>query len=175
MGDKMDLATLFTTGTATIDLGKKLVQLYENSHQNDPSLFELLAEMRPHALKTCQRISEELSELNMNFQKWNIDTSRTLWEIQSDVDWYNFLRKMRLNNVHSRFSGIYNELYRFIDDVTYVMICNGSVGFGTVEDKSLETKQKLDSLVNANTPIRDVIQEMLNICHDLVLQLQQNR
>jgi len=173
----MPLTEVVSASTAVISLTSELLKLIEEAKEvrdGDPSVSELLDELRGRATGLSERFSDRLRRLSDDLEKWGLDTAMPIDDLLRECKWYNWVTRSRLNAVKDGFLATHRQLALFLDDVTALLLCAGEgLRAGTGFRAALNTKRMLDEIVhNRNLPIGELLKEMANVADEMRVRLQ---
>jgi hypothetical protein len=156
-------------------LSEKLVQLVEaaRAEGRDPRLSRIVASLEEAAIDLCHDIREDLRKLNAELEQSGIDVDRTLGEMHSDLSWYNFISRSKLNGFQAKFHGAYQTLAAFLDDIGSVLICTEAIDtMQTALSEGAILQEQLDSLIHSKKSLREMIRELSAVANAIYQRLR---
>ncbi|MFP5264520.1 MAG: hypothetical protein ACLGJB_21755 [Blastocatellia bacterium] len=162
--------------TQVLDLTSALVRPIEENEESpdkETSLTEILNNLRAESFGIIRRSRNQVSEMLKDFDRQGVPIDKSIPELIDDLHWYNFITRHRLNNARERFYAMHRTLTNFMDDVTSVMVCSG-----TIKDprgafwKRVEEKEKFDKMMASRPPVRQLLLAMNDTAAKMEAQLQ---
>ena len=174
-GSDMELGTLLTTGSAAIDLTTKLAEIvkrYQDSNESE-RMASIIFDLKKAALEMTRDFNDELQEINSEFFSSGIDTSMSLNQLNSELRWYNFQTKSKINSYEKKFKSLYERLSGFLDDVTAIAICSDTKEpLSSALNAATERSYSLSDVFHPDRPLSDIFNIMQQIVRELHDQLQ---
>jgi hypothetical protein len=172
----MPILEAITAGTEALSLTAKLVELIKDSKRSGspPALLELIIQIQGEAVHISRQFGARAREMMESLSRLGVDLDKSIPQLLGELDgWLDWRTRSKLNGAAGEFHALYQRLTQFLDDVTGVMICTGSVGNASnAYVEGLETKQRLDGLMLSNPPVRRILEEIIEISDRLFAQLQ---
>jgi len=150
----------------------KLIDQSEANSNNKETLAQILGHLRAESINISQQTSAQLRGMFETLDKAKV-LDKPIRNLAEDLRWYNFFTRHRLNSARDQFYEMHRVLTTFMDDVTAVLVCSGTMdsakgAFSTI----IEVKQGLDSLLAQQKPVRDILKAMIDASDRLQAQLQ---
>jgi hypothetical protein len=85
----------------------------------------------------------------------------------------NFIAKSRLKNAKDNFFNMHRQLSSFVDDVSTVLICSGTIASASSAYKrELSVKKQLDELMLSKPSIEKLLKNMIELADELHAELR---
>jgi hypothetical protein len=123
----MEPITVLKTSGEAVTLVAAIAKLIkENKETHSAPLAELLQRVQIEAVRMSSSMEVRLQVLNENLGTLGLDPSKTLDTQIRDLKWYNWVRRAQLKAYREEFHAVYRQLTALIDDVTALLLCEGS-------------------------------------------------
>ena len=166
---------MLSAGSAAIDLTTKLAEIVKRYQDSEDSerMASIIYDLEKAALEMTRDFNDELQEINKDFFSSGIDTGKSLNELNSELRWYNFITKSKINSYERKFKSIYERLGGFLDDVTSIAICiDNKEPLSNALSAATERTFSLTDVFSPNTPLEHIFEVMQQIVRELHDQLQ---
>ena len=150
----------------------KLIEQSQASDKNSESLAEILAHLRGESIRITQELSARLRGLYEVLGKEKV-LDKPISDLTKDLHWYNFSVRHRLNAARDEFYEMHRVLTSFMDDVTAVLVCSGTMDSATGAFSACATsKQNLDQIISGGKPVKDILGAMISAADEAQKLLQ---
>ncbi len=174
----MDITSVLGSASTVVSLSEKLVQLVETARAEDKNvrLTRLISELDTSAVELCHDLREDLRVIRVDLSSAGVDVDSTLGELHEDLRWYNFVTRNRLKRFEKSFSGIYLSLSAFIDDISSVLICTGSVDtMHNALREGLELQTQLNRVLDSDRTLGEILGEISAVMDSIYRRLRDSR
>jgi len=150
----------------------KLIEQGKANDKNSDSLAQILYHLRGESIRITQELAAELRGLYEVLGKEDA-LGKPIGELTKDLRWYNFVSRHRLNSARDKFYEMHRLLTSFLDDVTAVLLCSGTMDTATgAFSASDSAKQGLDSVISSGKPVKDILGAMIHAADEAQKLLQ---
>jgi hypothetical protein len=150
----------------------KLIEQSKANDKNSDSLAQILYHLRGESIRITQELAAELRGLYEVLGKEDV-LGKPISELTKDLRWYNFVSRHRLNAARDKFYEMHRLLTSFLDDVTAVLLCSGTMDTATGAFSVCDsTKQGLDSVISSGKSVKEILGAMINAADEAQKLLQ---
>lgn len=151
---------------------RKVVSLKDKLKSKEQ--IQSIEELKIQVIQLLHGLQHELKEAPKEFSDLGLDLGQPFSEIYSSLAenaTWNTVRKFK--SLRGRVYSIYERLSVLVDDATGLLICiHREEELQNAMEHSFKKGQELDALFLEGRPVKDIVKEMLDIVHQLLLQLK---